>query len=184
MKRKYIDRAGWKRLKRSTLVHINEYHPRFEGYASAVFIDEARERLVLPVNGQRLCLVDDGYVWMQRLPEGKHWALTTVIDDQDRVVQWYFDITRENGVDDAGRPYYDDLYLDIVALPSGDVTLLDEDELREACDRGDISVSDMDLAYVEAEELMRGLAKDVPALLRMAREDLAFFRAKLGENGG
>lgn len=36
-------------------------------------------------------------------------------------------------------PYFDDLYLDVVLLPSGDMYLLDEDELEEAYANGNIS---------------------------------------------
>lgn len=65
------------------------------------------------------------------------------------IIEWYFDISKEIGSEN-GVSYEDDLYLDVVVNPDGEIILLDEDELKEALDRLEISKEDYDMAYNEA----------------------------------
>ena len=53
--------------------------------------------------------------------------------------------------------YEDDLYLDVVVNPEGEIILLDEDELKEALDRLEISKEDYNMAYNEDNMLMNKL---------------------------
>lgn len=109
----------------------------------------------------------------------KNWSVTTMFDDRDNIIQWYFDITKQNSIDENGQPFYDDLYLDIVVFPSGEVVLFDEDELKEALESGDITQSDFNLAYSEVNKIMDGMAKDITYLTNMSYDDLEFFRDQL-----
>ena len=65
------------------------------------------------------------------------------------IIEWYFDISKEIGSEN-GVSYEDDLYLDVVVNPDGEIILLDEGELKEALDRLEISKEDYDMAYNEA----------------------------------
>jgi uncharacterized protein len=179
MKRKYIDRSEWKRIERSKCVLINSFHERFNGYASAIFIEKVNEKLECNLDERQFCLVDDGYVWIQRLPTEKNWSVTTMFDKNNNIIQWYFDITKQNSIDIHGQPFYDDLYLDVVVFPSGEIVLLDEDELKEALENADITQTDFDLAYNESNQIMKGMAKDVKCLSNMSYSDLEFFRKQL-----
>jgi len=51
-------------------------------------------------------------------------------------------------------PWFDDLFLDIVVLPTGEKLLLDEDELEEALDEGQITPRDSAMAQKTAARLM------------------------------
>jgi predicted RNA-binding protein associated with RNAse of E/G family len=179
MKRKYISRSQWKRIKKSKCVLFNTYQERFNGYASAIFVEKVREKLICKLDSREFCLVDDGYSWIQRLPVGENWSVTTMFDINDNIIQWYFDITKQNSIDENGQPFYDDLYLDVVVFPSGEMVLFDEDELKEALESGDITQSDFDLAYSEATKIMDGMAKDITYLKNMSYNDIEFFRAQL-----
>jgi predicted RNA-binding protein associated with RNAse of E/G family/RimJ/RimL family protein N-acetyltransferase len=179
MKRKYIARSQWQIIKSSKCVLFNTYQERFNGYASAVFVEEVREKLVCRLPGREFCLVDDGYSWIQRLPVGKNWSVTTMFDDKNNIIQWYFDITKQNSIDENGQPFYDDLYLDVVVFPTGEAVLFDEDELKEALESGDITQSDFDLAVSEADKIINGMAKDIKYLTDMSFSDLEFFKAQL-----
>lgn len=180
MKRKYIARSQWRRIKASKSVLFNKYQERFNGYASAIFVEKVHDKLICHLNSKEICLVDDGYTWIQRLSIDKNWSVTT---DKSNIIQWYFDITKQNSIDENGQPFYDDLYLDVVVLPSGDVILLDEDELKNALDSEDITQDDFELAYNQANSIMDGMAKDVKYLTNMSYNDLEFFKAQLKING-
>ncbi|SEM83175.1 hypothetical protein SAMN05518847_101916 [Paenibacillus sp. OV219] len=80
--------------------------------------------------------------------------MTTMFDDKNRVVQWYIDICKTQGLTDQQVPWFDDLYLDVVVLPTGEVFLLDEDELEEAVSQGTVTIKDAALARKTAGRLL------------------------------
>jgi predicted RNA-binding protein associated with RNAse of E/G family len=91
---------------------------------------------------------------MQHFPRGEHFVVTTMFDDKGQVVQWYIDICKIQGLTDQQVPWFDDLFLDIVVLPTGEKLLLDEDELEEALDEGQITPRDSAMAQKTAGRLM------------------------------
>lgn len=182
MKRKYIDRSKWKRIEKSNSILFNTFQERFDGYASAIFIEKVHEKLMCNLNKRQFCLVNDGYVWIQPLPIEKNWSVTTMFNESNNIIQWYFDITKQNSIDVNGQPFYDDLYLDVVVFPSGEIVLLDEDELKEALEKGAIARDDFELAYNVANEIINGIAQDVLYLSNMSNGDLEFFQTQLGIN--
>lgn len=153
MKRKYLDRLDWKRVIQRRYIEKFIDDKYFKGYLSLLYIDKAREPLVVNINQKELILVNDGYKWMQHMPLNKHYAVTTMIDNNNKIIQWYFDIIKGNGIED-GRVYFDDLYLDIVHLPSKETLLLDEDELKDSLENRIITEEDYCLAYNEANKLL------------------------------
>ena len=73
------------------------------------------------------------------------------------MVDYYIDITLENGVKNM-VPYYIDLYLDIVHYPSENkIAFYDEDELLDALHQGKISKHDYNFAYHVGNKLMEEL---------------------------
>lgn len=54
-----------------------------------------------------------------------------MFDNKGNIVQWYIDICLKNGLD-RNIPWLDDLFLDIILLPSEEVIQKDADELEEA----------------------------------------------------
>ena len=82
----------------------------------------------------------------------RSYALTIMFDDKQNLIEWYFDVSKNVGVEN-GVPYDDDLYLDLVITPQGNKLVLDEDELKEALSRCEITEEDVTLAYNTLEEL-------------------------------
>lgn len=164
MKRTFADRPNWKRIikKRFKLTYIEE--KEFKGHLSIIYIDKVSEPLVLGVAGENLCLVNDDFIWIQQFPKDYNYALTTMFNEKHEVVQWYFDICDGNKINSLGIPYYDDLYLDVVLLPTGEILLLDEDELEQALKDDDITKSQYELAYFEAENLIDNIQKNTDIL--------------------
>lgn len=155
MKRKYLDRSkNWPRILKYSFE--TEYCEKEGGrsYISVMHLEKVRERLIVNTGGKGYCVVDDGYTWLQYLPLDKNWSLTTMYNENKEIVQWYFDITKKNGIDDNGEPFYDDLYLDVVVLPTSEVFLIDEDDLEEALNKNIITKEDFELAYKEARNIM------------------------------
>lgn len=182
MKRKYIDRSNWNRIEKSNSIVFNTFQERFGGYASAIFVEKVHDKLICNLGKREFCLINDGYIWIQRLPIQKNWSVTTMFNEKNAIIQWYFDITKQNSIDANGQPFYDDLYLDVVVFPSGEVVLLDEDELKDALEQEVITKADFDLAYNVANEIMNGIAQDILYLSSMSNEDLNFFKSKLEIN--
>ncbi len=76
------------------------------------------------------------------------------------ILEYYFDIIAENKIKD-GIPYYNDLYLDVVyfqpaATKEGTyIQLADCNELEQALKDNIIDQEQFDMAYREAENLMK-----------------------------
>ena len=68
-------------------------------------------------------------------------------------IEWYFDIARSIGKEN-NIPYEDDLYLDVLVKSNGEIVLLDEDELKEAYERLEITKEEYDEAYKTANDLI------------------------------
>ncbi|MCL6459025.1 MAG: DUF402 domain-containing protein, partial [Gorillibacterium sp.] len=78
-----------------------------------------------------------------------------------------------------GMPYCDDLYLDVVLLPDGQLFLLDEDELEEALSKRIIRQSDFELAHREAAALMRSIREGRNYLIQAGEEHFRDLLVKL-----
>ncbi len=108
--------------------------------------------------------------WLQQFPIDKHHSVTTVFDEKGQIVQWYIDICYMNGVGEDNVPWMDDLFLDIIVMPSGEVIQKDSEELDEALFNGTIDKSLWDLARQEAT-MINSLIKDRKfTLLQLSEE--------------
>jgi len=172
MERRRANRLNWNRVleRRFDVVHLQS--PTFTGYVTRLFLDRVSEPLHKELLGRRYCLADSGYCWLQHFPAGSRHTVTTMIDSNGAVVQWYIDICASHGVDADGIPWFEDLYLDIVVLPSREAILQDADELNAALVEGKISETQYELAWEEAHTLMRDIANGTMPLLDLAVEHL------------
>lgn len=118
LKRRYGDRSEWKRLidREYTQAFIDT--DKFKGYGTLIKVNEVSEPLYVQYKEQQICIVNDGYVWMQHFPENEQHSLTTMFNSKGEVVQWYIDICARSGVEN-NIPWVDDLFIDIVVLPTG-----------------------------------------------------------------
>ena len=102
--------------------------------------------------------MDDNFKWLKLYPENnKNIAVSVAIDDKNTIVEWYFDIAKSSGLAKNGIPYIDDLYLDVILYPSGELKLIDQEDLREALLNNKINNSDFNLAYNVANDLMNNV---------------------------
>lgn len=154
MKRKYADRPKWTRIVKSRfgLTHVDT--EEFKGIVSLYQMDEVKEALWVTYPTARCCIADNGHAWLQQMSTEHNFVLTTMFDAGGQVIQWYIDICLRKGVDAQGVPWFDDLYLDIVVLPSGAFHLKDADELEAALEEGVITKAEYELAWRVANELL------------------------------
>jgi len=149
IKRKYGDRLDWSRVLQRKYAHSFTDTTIFKGHITLLHTIEVTEPLIVNYDEKSLCIVDDGFMWLQQFPEGKNHSVTTMFDAHGKIIQWYIDICQCNGFEN-GRPWMDDLFLDIIVLPSGEVIEKDADELEEALSIGVIDQFYYSLAKNEA----------------------------------
>jgi uncharacterized protein len=154
MKRRSADRLDWRRVSTRRFCVRRIVAGEFRGYVSLLQIGAVSEPLWIDVDGQRICIADTGYDWVQHFPDDAQHTLTTMFDASGAIVQWYVDIVARHGMDERGVPWFDDLYLDLVIVPPCRVLILDQDELDTARDTGIISVTEHGLAWREVERLV------------------------------
>ncbi|WP_127582005.1 DUF402 domain-containing protein [Paenibacillus koleovorans] len=169
MKRKYADRPNWTRIleKGYKQTYLNE--PDFRGHLTLLTLKQVKEDLSVQYNAHVVRIVENGSEWMMHFPDEGLYAVVTTFNPQGEVVQWYFDIIKEKGLTEEGIPYIEDLYLDLVLLPNGEVFVLDEDELKEAWESGTITQADFDTAHATAAQLIERIRAGTLSIVKESK---------------
>lgn len=153
LKRKHADRSSWGRgLKSKYAQTFLETH-EFIGYITLIKLDKVTEPLIVHYGESRISIVDNGYMWLQQFPKNTNHSMTTMFDSNGKIIQWYVDICLRNGITN-NIPWLDDLYLDIILLPSGEIFLKDVEELDEALLNGIVNESQYTLAWDEVNKII------------------------------
>lgn len=155
--KKLMSRANWIRVPERSYIYKPINTSEFQGIVGLLKLLSVKGPSVKTYGITDVTIVDVNYSWLQFAPKDEHWWLTAVIDEKDRIVQYYFDITYQNYLMENGESYFYDLYLDVVLLPNGKLYLLDEDELEEALHKSWITQEDYDIAYQTGKQLMNRL---------------------------
>lgn len=146
-----------------TKVITNTYLRDIEKYQIRLFLDEddyyvsvkklisVREKFIIK---DGLCVMDDGFYIFEVIPKNDNYAMRLFLNEKKEALEYYFDICKNNRLDSVSKvPCYDDLYLDITYL-NGYINILDEEELIEAYNSGDISSEDYELVYKMKDRLL------------------------------
>lgn len=137
-----------KLISKTYLRGVNKYELKIyfnleDCYISVKKIIDIKEPFILS-NG--LCIIDNNYYIMEVIPKNENYAMRVFFNNKKEILEYYFDVSLENGVDkEVGIPYYDDLFIDVTKTKDK-VEVLDEDELKEALDNNEISITDFELA--------------------------------------
>lgn len=114
-----------------------------------------------------LCVMDNGYYVLEVVPKYENYAMRLFLDNNKVPLEYYFDICKNNGLDDLAMvPVYDDLYLDIT-LCNGAIKILDEDELEEALKNNDITKDDYLLVMNVKNKLLDELRNKTNRFINM-----------------
>jgi len=159
MKKKYIDGTDleWLEKYTSKQKYIDD---EYRGYVSLIEFEKVKFKMTVDYDSSETCLLDDGYKGIIYMPLDKTWCVSTVFNRENEIVEWYFDMTKENSVEENGKPFFIDLYLDIAVSADRKITVLDEDELQEALDQGIINEQDFEMAKVTCRELIAEVIPD------------------------
>ena len=144
---KDMKRSNWSRCLRKDYVAKNFELDGYQGYMSLSVLRELTGPLTIHYPFGDVMIADKDYSWLQIALEDQFFWVTAMFDNHDRLIEIYIDINTGNRFDNPDNPCFDDMYLDIVVLPDGIVSVLDRDELDEALSRGVISKE----AYEHAE---------------------------------
>lgn len=168
MDRKFANFPGWKRILQNRFYSLSLDSPEFKGCISLYCMDAVREPLFVEYFHQPTCIAGAGYVWLKQFPAGEHFTVTAQYNDRAQLVAWYIDICSQTGVGQDGIPWMDDLYLDLIVSPAMDIELKDAEELLAARESGEITALDFELAWREADRLMKRIKQRQFALLSLA----------------
>lgn len=158
IKRKYANHPDWKRIIERDYKQTFLDTTDFQGHVSLLIINKVTDPFYVTNNNEKICLLDNGYSWLQYFPVGKQFSLTSFFDENGQLIQHYIDICCEYLVEND-IPFIDDLYVDIVVMPNGEIIILDVDELEEALAQGHITSHLHEIALAETDRLV-GLIKE------------------------
>ena len=147
----------------------------FSGYICNIKIKNIKTPLVVFNGIENVCIKDNGYEWFEIYPDKANYAITIMYDEKENLIEWYFDIAKQIGIQN-GIPFEDDLYLDVVVLPSGEKVILDQEELKSALENGEISQADVDLAYSTLQELNEKYVNNFENLKEFTNMVLSYFK--------
>jgi predicted RNA-binding protein associated with RNAse of E/G family len=153
-RKKYIGRLLMKFIKSMDQKIYRIDKNNITGYIAHTVIIEVNQPWIFKSQDREVCFYDKGHYEMNYLPDNENWQVYALYDNNGKIIQWYFDITKKNAIDENGKPYCDDLFLDVILLPNGEIITLDEDELQDALENNIITKKDFDLAYKTKDKLI------------------------------
>ena len=119
-------------------------------------IKKVREPFILSTGE---CLIDDDYYIVEIIPKNENYSVREFFDNNKRLLQYYIDVSLDNGIDDKTKiPYYDDLFIDITIM-NDKIEVLDEDELENALKTNKITMEEYNLAHEVKEKLLDEIDK-------------------------
>lgn len=104
-----------------------------------------------------LLLMDNGFSIVEVIPKNENYAMRVFFNEKKELVEYYFDISLGNGLDEETKlPYYDDAFLD-VTITNGKIEICDEDELDNALSQGEMTEE----TYNYIKEIARKLIEEI-----------------------
>lgn len=155
MKRKYMNKTNWERIKKSQFKKKKELFLGQKSIIGLINIEEVKEPLILDNNIGKYKIVDNGYKWIQIAIEKENYWITAMFNQKNELIQIYIDITNGNILDEI-NPYFDDLYIDIV-IYNNNIYVLDEEELENAYKKGNILEKEYTLSKETSSRLYKYL---------------------------
>ena len=149
MKKKIITNTY---LREADKYQIKLFLDETDSYISVKKLIHVTEPFIIHNN---ITAMDNGYYILEVIPKSGHVAMRIFFNEKKEIVEYYFDIIKESGIEEELKvPYFYDLYLDVTLLPTGEIHVIDEQELLEARKEGDISQEEYNLVLEEKEKLL------------------------------
>lgn len=161
VKRSRLSYDEWKCITAKKLSGRQVQSDFFTGYVGLMEIQQVSEAQKWKFYDNEFVVCDAGLKWLSILPKDDFYCITAMMNQDDEILVWYIDMIAAQGIDADGIPYFDDLYLDLVVCPNGEIMVDDMDELEDALCQADITQAQFDLAVHTADTLKNGLLKDI-----------------------
>lgn len=153
MRKKLVSKTYMREVSDYEMVIIN--NEDMDYYLCIKKINKINPPFVLHEFDKDIVHIDNGYYIVEYTSKNKLYNARVYIDNNKNIIDYYFDISSENGLEDK-IPYYDDLYLDILYYPNQNdlIEYDDMNELEEALKNKKITQEQFDNAISTAEQLV------------------------------
>ena len=145
IKKKHLDRREWYTDSDRDFTCLYHRDDVFRGGIGLITFTGLKKPEIVDTPEGPLCIADQGYQWLELVPEDGHFALTAMFHE-DVLFQQYIDITLRNEVKADGNAVFYDLLLDVVVLQDGTPRIVDAEELEAALSGGAITRDEYELA--------------------------------------
>lgn len=132
----------------------------FSGKVAAITIKKVLEPQFWQHRNQSIIVCDAGMQWLIIVPDDQHYAITMMLDSQQKPVVWYVDFIENSGIDTDGTYYFRDLFLDLFIYPDGSMLEDDADELDAALAQGVITKDQWQRTRIACENLQASINQD------------------------
>ncbi len=157
---KTIRRDDWHQMLEKEVIIRDFRWKGMPGKIALIRIRKVSGPFSIDYGTDRVKIVDAGYSWVQIAPEGQFFWITSMFDENDRLVEIYIDMTDGN-ITDTGDPWFADMYLDyVVHLQADSVIELDREELTGAYKAGKITLQHYERTLDEGGKIYRYLKED------------------------
>ena len=157
MKRKRLNKVYMREVTKSIIKTI--YNKELNTYMTYKHVIDIIHPCTIKNYKNTITLLDKNYTIFEYSPIDKLYNVRLFINAKDEIILYYFDMIEKSEYID-NEIYYDDLYLDIELFnKTKEITLVDEDDLKNALKQGKITKEEYDESYKVAYELMNELSK-------------------------
>ena len=164
MQRKRLDRDIWTTITSKRYVQRHMQNQSFCGIASVLYIDAVSKASIWEYPDTMIPVCDNGMKWLQILPDDENYMITAMLSPQNSINIWYIDMIAGKGFANDGVAVFDDLYLDLIVRPNGEIKVDDMDELQDALAGKDITKELYTLALSTKEKLEKHILNDISSL--------------------
>jgi predicted RNA-binding protein associated with RNAse of E/G family len=167
MKKKRLIYDDWTAIISKRYKQINIDTEFFKGIVALLCIDEVSAPQIWEFNGEKIDVCDTDMKWLQMIPYNDNYAITAMVNVENKIELWYIDMIADYGIDSDNIAYFHDLYLDLVVYQNGTIKIDDMDELVEAFEQNIITPDLYKLAIDTSQKLQQGILKDIPQLSKL-----------------
>ena len=99
-------------------------------------------------------IADNNYKNIIIAPKNENWWLTVIFDNNNNLIESYFDITRLNNFYNEENPFFIDMKLEVCIPYNHEPFIMDEEDLKELLENGFITKEDFNMAYSTANKII------------------------------
>ena len=110
-------------------------------------------------------IINNNYTWLQIAIKNSNFWIKAMFDENNKMVETYIAVTRNNYFDDPLNHEYEDLFLDIIIPAKGHIYQMDDVELMKAFTEGLITEDEYKLSKIVSRNLRSYLSDNLKEFL-------------------